>query len=98
LPNDISNTAAPQGAPERRGSDDGASAATLCVDLRGLELDRASALVRMGDEESALAVLTEGLTRGLIWDSVWGNDGHARPDLAPLSHNPRFQALIKPRG
>jgi len=66
--------------------------------LRGLELDRASALVRMGDVESALAVLTKGLTRGLIWDSVWGNDGHARPDLAPLWHNPRFQELIKPRG
>jgi hypothetical protein len=63
-----------------------------------LELDRASALVRMGDVESALAVLTEGITRGLIWDSVWGNDGHARPDLAPLWHNPRFQELIKPRG
>jgi hypothetical protein len=52
----------------------------------------------MGDVESALAVLTEGLTRGLIWDRVWGNDGHARPDLAPLWHNPRFQELIKPRG
>jgi len=66
--------------------------------LRGLELDRASALVRMGDVESALAVLTKGLTRGLIWDSVWGNDGHARPDLAPLWPDPRFKALIKPRG
>jgi len=66
--------------------------------LRGLELDRASALVRMGDVESALAVLTEGLTRGLIWDSVWGNDGHARPDLAPLWSDPRFKSLIKPRG
>ena len=66
--------------------------------LRGLELDRASVLVRMGDVETAMVVLTEGLTRGLIWDSVLGNDGHARPDLAPLWHDPRFRALIKPRG
>jgi TolB-like protein len=66
--------------------------------LRGLELDRASALVRIGDVDGALAVLTEGLTRGLIWDSVWGNDGHARPDLAPLWHDRRFQQLIKSRG
>jgi hypothetical protein len=66
--------------------------------LRGLELDRASALVGIGDVEDALAVLTEGLTRGLIWDSVWGNDGHARPDLAPLWHDRRFQQLITSRG
>ncbi len=66
--------------------------------LRGSELDRASALVRIGDLEGALAVLREGLTRGLIWDSVWGNDGHARPDLAPLWHDRRFQQLVTSRG
>jgi hypothetical protein len=43
-------------------------------------------------------VLADGLSRGLIFDGVWGNDGHARPDLAPLWSDPRFQALIKPRG
>ena len=66
--------------------------------LRGLELDRASVLVGIGDVEGALAVLTEGLTRGLIWDSVWGNDGHGRPDLAPLWRDRRFQQLITSRG
>jgi hypothetical protein len=66
--------------------------------LRGMELDRASALVRMGDLEAAVRVLADGLSRGLIFDGVWGNDGHARRDLAPLWSDPRFQALIKPRG
>ena len=63
--------------------------------LRGLEIDRASVLVRLGDHERALEVLSEGLGRGAL---VWGQDGHAYPDLAPLWDNPRFRALIKPRG
>ncbi|MBI2615970.1 MAG: hypothetical protein HYW52_09900, partial [Gemmatimonadetes bacterium] len=66
--------------------------------LRGLEIDRASALVRLGDLEQALEVLAEGFGRGAISNSVWGQDGHAYPDLAPLWSNPRFRALIKPRG
>jgi TolB-like protein len=66
--------------------------------LRGMELAQASVLVRMGDLEGALRVLTEGLALGLIFDGVWGNDGHARPDLAPLWGDARFQALIRPRG
>jgi hypothetical protein len=66
--------------------------------LRGLALDRAGAHVAMSDREGALAILAEGLSRGLIPGSRWGNDGHARPDLAPLWSDPRFRALIKPRG
>ncbi len=66
--------------------------------LRGLEIDRASVLVRLGDLERALEVLSEGLRRGAIPSSGWGQDGHAYPDLAPLWSNPRFRALIKPRG
>jgi len=66
--------------------------------LRGLEIDRASLLVRLGDLERALEVMTEGLGRGAIANSNWGQDGHAYPDLAPLWSNPRFRALIKPRG
>lgn len=66
--------------------------------LRGLALRRASVLVRMGDLDGALDILAEGLGRGLIRDSRWGNDGHALPDLAPLWPDPRFRALIRPRG
>jgi tetratricopeptide (TPR) repeat protein len=66
--------------------------------LQGLALDRASVLIRMGDLESALDILGEGLSRGLILDSRWGNDGHSRAELAPLWPDPRFRALIKPRG
>lgn len=67
--------------------------------LRGLEMDRASVLVRLGDLERALEVLSEGLGRGAMQSSTsWGLDGHAYPDLAPLWSNPRFRALIRPRG
>jgi TolB-like protein len=66
--------------------------------LRGFALRRASVLVEMGDLDGALDILAEGLGRGLIRDSRWGNDGHALPDLAPLWPHPRFRALIKPRG
>jgi tRNA A-37 threonylcarbamoyl transferase component Bud32/tetratricopeptide (TPR) repeat protein len=66
--------------------------------LRGLEIDRASVLVRLGDLQEALEVLSEGLRRGAIPNTHWGQDGHAYPDLAPLWGDPRFRALIKPRG
>jgi TolB-like protein len=66
--------------------------------LRGFALRRASVLVEMGDLDGALDILAEGLGRGLIRDSRWGNDGHARPDLARLWSDPRFRALIKSRG
>jgi tetratricopeptide (TPR) repeat protein/TolB-like protein len=65
--------------------------------LRGAALDRAGVFVAMGDRERALATLNETLSRGLIWDSRWGNDGHARLDLTPLWSDSRFRALIKPR-
>ena len=65
--------------------------------LRGLALDRAGVFLRLGDKDTALDILSEGLTRGLIPDSRWGNDGHARSDLAPLWSDPQFLALIKPR-
>jgi hypothetical protein len=66
--------------------------------LRGLEIDRASVLVRLDDQERALEVLSEGLGRGAIYNTTLGQDGHAYPDLAPLWDNPRFRALIKPKG
>jgi tetratricopeptide (TPR) repeat protein/TolB-like protein len=66
--------------------------------LAGLELDRASVLVRLGDLDRALEILSEGIGRHFLpyTAKVW--DGHAYPDLAPLWSDPRFQALIKPRG
>jgi TolB-like protein len=64
----------------------------------GLEIDRASVFVLLGDLERGLDVLAEGLGRGAIFNTFWGQDGHAYPDLAPLWSNPRFRALIKPRG
>jgi TolB-like protein len=67
-------------------------------DLRGLEMERASVLVRLGDVDRALEVLAEGLGRGAIFNATMGQDGHAYADLAPLWSNPRFRALIKPRG
>jgi len=66
--------------------------------LRSMEIERASALVRLGDLQRALDVLADGLGRGAINNSIWGQDGHAYPYLAPLWSNPRFRALIKPRG
>ena len=65
--------------------------------LRGLALDRAGVLLRLGDRNAALDILTEGLSKGLIPDSRWGNDGHARVDLAPLWSDPRFVGLVKPK-
>ena len=66
--------------------------------LRGLELDRASVLVRIGDLDRALKVLSEGIGLRAFPNSTTSWDGHAYPDLAPLWSNPRFRALIKPRG
>lgn len=66
--------------------------------LNGLELDRASVLVRLGDVDGALEVLSEGIGRRALASTTSGWDGHAYPDLAPLWGNPLFQDLIKPRG
>jgi hypothetical protein len=66
--------------------------------LNGFEIDRASALVRLGDQDRALEVLSEGIGRRALASTTSGWDGHAYPDLAPLWNNPRFRALIKPRG
>ena len=65
---------------------------------RGLELDRASVLVRIGDIDRALKVLSEGIGLRAFPNSTTSWDGHAYPDFAPLFGDPRFQALIKPRG
>jgi DNA-binding winged helix-turn-helix (wHTH) protein/tetratricopeptide (TPR) repeat protein len=66
--------------------------------LRGLELDRASVLVRIGDIDRALKVLSEGIGLRAFPNSTTSWDGHAYPDFAPLFSDPRFQALVKPRG
>jgi serine/threonine protein kinase/tetratricopeptide (TPR) repeat protein len=66
--------------------------------VQGLEMDRASVLVRLGDLDRALAVLSEGIGRRPLPNSTNGWDGHAYPGFAPLWSDPRFQALIKPRG
>jgi TolB-like protein len=66
--------------------------------LRGLEIDRASVLVRLGDLDRALEVLSEGIGRRPLPNTIAGWDGHAYPDFAPLWTDPRFRALIKPRG
>jgi TolB-like protein len=66
--------------------------------LRSMAMERASALVRLGDLQRALDVMADGLGPAAINNSFWGQDGHAYPDLAPLWTNPRFRELIKPRG
>jgi tetratricopeptide (TPR) repeat protein len=66
--------------------------------LNGLEIERASVLVRIGEMDRALKVLSEGIgLRAFPNTATWWN-GHAYPDFAPLFGDPRFQALIKPRG
>jgi tetratricopeptide (TPR) repeat protein len=66
--------------------------------LNGLEIERASVLVRIGEMDRALKVLSEGIgLRALPNTATWWN-GHAYPDFAPLFGDSRFQALIKPRG
>src|SRR2546425_12158065 len=66
--------------------------------LRSMEIERASALVRLGDLQRALDVMAGGLGRAAINNSFWGQDGHAYPEPAPLWNNPRVRAPIKPRG
>jgi hypothetical protein len=66
--------------------------------LNGLEIERASVLVRIGDIDGALKVLSEGIGLRAFPNSTTSWDGHAYPDFAPLFGDPRFQALIKPRG
>lgn len=66
--------------------------------LQGLEIDRASALVRLGDLDQALEVLSQGIGKRSLPDATNGWDGHANPYLAPLFGNPRFNSLIRPRG
>jgi len=66
--------------------------------LNGLEIDRASVLVRIGDIDRALKVLSEGTGLRALPNTTESFDGHAYPDFAPLFSDPRFQALIKPRG
>jgi TolB-like protein len=66
--------------------------------LNGLEMERAGALVRLGDRERALEILAEGIGRRFLPDAVAGWNGHAYPEFAPLVGDPRFRALIKPRG
>jgi TolB-like protein len=66
--------------------------------LRGLEIERASVLVRLGDLDGALAILSEGVGRRPLSNLTGWWNGHAYPDFAPLLSNPRFQALMKPRG
>ena len=66
--------------------------------LRGLEVERASVLLPLGDVEKALEVLSEGIGRWALPNTATGMDGHAYPYLAPLYGDPRFQALIQPRG
>jgi len=65
---------------------------------RGLDLDRASVLVRISDIAGALKVLSEGIGLRAFPNSTTSWDGHAYPDFAPLFGDPRFQALVKPKG
>jgi TolB-like protein/tetratricopeptide (TPR) repeat protein len=66
--------------------------------LSGLEMERAAALVRLGDRDRALEILAEGIGRHFLPNAAHYWDGHAYPEFAPLLSDPRFRALIKPRG
>lgn len=68
--------------------------------LHGLEMERASVLVPLGDLEQAIEVLSDGIGRWALPNSTasQGARAHAYPYLAPLYGDRRFQALIKPRG
>jgi tetratricopeptide (TPR) repeat protein len=66
--------------------------------LDGLEMERAAALMRLGDRERALEILADGIGRRTLPNTVVSWNGHAYPEFAPLLSDPRFRALIKPRG
>jgi hypothetical protein len=61
-------------------------------------MERAGALMRLGDRERALEILADGIGRRFLPNTVETWNGHAYPDFAPLFSDPRFRALIKPRG
>ena len=66
--------------------------------LSGLEMERASALVRLGDRERALEILAAGIGQRTLPNTTGSWNGHAYPEFAPLFSDPQFRALIKPRG
>ena len=66
--------------------------------LNGLEMERAAALVRLSDRERALEILAEGIGLRPLPNTLVAWNGHAYPEFAPLLSDPRFRALIKPRG
>jgi len=72
----------------------GSALPTLPFDQR---IEGAGVLVRLGDLDGALEVLTGrlGIDPAFL---AREQDGHADPELAPLWNDPRFRALLKPRG
>jgi hypothetical protein len=65
---------------------------------RNLALNAAGVLVHLGDLDGALETLAGTPPTDPIFLNTPGRDGHADPWLAPLWSDPRFRALIKPRG
>jgi tetratricopeptide (TPR) repeat protein len=61
-------------------------------------IEAADVLLRLGDLDGALEELAGRLGTDPIFLGFRGHDGHADPELAPLWGNPRFRALIRPRG
>ena len=66
--------------------------------LNGLEMDRAAALVQLGDHERALEILADGIGIHTLPNTTNSWNGQAYPGFARLFSDPRFRALIKPRG